>query len=94
MKEKETFVFVGEGSDFPLGIFTALENAKEYMEKYSLSGTVNQFPINIGIMIGGIEEDLFKVKNEYQKGPKFIERFSYASIEHFHFKNRKFDENQ
>ncbi|MCY0969092.1 DUF7710 domain-containing protein [Chryseobacterium wangxinyae] len=89
MKEKQVFVFNGEESNFPSGIFTTLEKAKVYIEKYSLSGILTQFPIDIGIYDWAIQKDFFSVKNEYQKEPRFIERFSCASIEHFHFKNGK-----
>ncbi|RZJ50569.1 MAG: hypothetical protein EOO19_02895 [Chryseobacterium sp.] len=89
MKENEILVFVGEEANLPSGIFTTLEKAKEYIEKYSLSGTLTQFPLDIGIYDWAIQEDFFSVKNEYQKESKFIQRFSCASMEHFHFEDGK-----
>jgi hypothetical protein len=38
----EMYVFI-EGSNFPAGIFTTLDNAKEWIEKYSLSGILNKY---------------------------------------------------
>lgn len=32
------YIFIGEGFNFPSGIFTTLENAKAWIEKYSLNG--------------------------------------------------------
>lgn len=47
MKQKEAFVFVEEKSNFPSGVFTTLKNAKGYIGKYSLSGILTQFPIEL-----------------------------------------------
>lgn len=85
----EMYVFIGEGSNFPAGIFTTLENAKEWIEKYSLNGILNKYPIDIGIYDWAIKEDFFTVKNEHQKQSKFIQRFTCASMEHFHFEDGK-----
>lgn len=58
------YVFIGEGSNFPAGIFTTLDNAKEWIEKYSLSGILNKFPIDMGIYDWAVKEDLFSIKRE------------------------------
>ncbi|CAA7391639.1 DUF7710 domain-containing protein [Chryseobacterium fistulae] len=81
------YVFIGEGSNFPSGIFTTLENAKEWIDKYSLNGILNKYPIDMGVYDWAIKEDFFTIKNEYQKESKFIQRFICASMEHFHFED-------
>lgn len=85
----EIYVFIGAGSNFPAGVFTTLENAKEWIEKYSLSGILNKYPTDIGIYDWAIKEDFFTIKNDYQKESEFIQRFTCASIEHFHFEDGK-----
>lgn len=85
----EMYVFIGEGSNFPAGIFTTLDNAKEWIEKYSLSGILNKFPIDMGIYDWAVKEDLFSIKRQYQKESAFIQTFTCASMEHFHFENGK-----
>lgn len=87
--KNEIYVFTGEGSNFPAGIFTTLENAEKWINKYSLNGILNKYPTDIGIYDWAVQEDFFTIKNEYQKEPKFIQRFTCASMEHFHFENGK-----
>ncbi|ROS17714.1 hypothetical protein EDF65_2095 [Chryseobacterium nakagawai] len=43
--------------------------------------------VDEGLYDWAIENDFFKVKNEHQKEAKFIQQFTCASIEHFHFEN-------
>lgn len=87
MKDNEVYVFTGEKSPFPSGIFTTLENAEEWIIKYSLSGMLNKYPLDMGLYDWAIKENFFTVNKEYQKEADFIERFTSASLEHFHFEN-------
>lgn len=86
MEGNEIYVFIGEESSFPSGIFTTLENAEGWIKKHLLSGILNRYPLDIGLYDWAIKEDFFTVKNDYQKEPKFIQKFTCASMEHFHFK--------
>ncbi len=83
------YVFIGEGSNFPSGIFTTLLNAKEWIEKHSLNGILNKYPVDMGVYNWAIKENFFTIRNEYQKESKFIQRFTCASMEHFHFEDGK-----
>jgi hypothetical protein len=87
MQENEIYVFIGEDANFPSGVFTTFKNAEDWIKKYSLSGILNKYPLDIGIYDWAIEKDFFTIKNEYQKESKFIQRFTSASMEHFHFEN-------
>lgn len=81
------YVFVGEGGSFPSGVFTTTEDAEQWIRKYSLSGVLSQYPVDKGLYDWAIEKDFFTVKNEHQKEADFIQRFTCASMEHFHFEN-------
>lgn len=83
------YVFIGEGASFPAGIFTTLEKAEEWIRTHSLSGILSKYPVDKGLYDWAIQEDLFKVKNDYQKDSKFIQRFTCASSDHFHFEEGK-----
>jgi hypothetical protein len=87
MKENEVYIFTGNEGVFPSGVFTTLENAEEWIKKHSLSGILNKYPLNIGLYNWAIKKDFFFIKNEYQKGAKFIQKFTCGSMEHFHFEN-------
>lgn len=81
------YIFMGEGARFPSGTFTTLENAEQWIRKHSLSGVLGQYPVDEGLYDWAIEENLFTIKNEHQKEAGFIQRFTCAAIDHFHFEN-------
>ena len=83
----EVYVFMGEGSSFPSGVFSNIERAAQWIRKYSLSGIVSMYPMDTGVYDWAIENEFFKVKNEQQRQPEFIGKFSSATLEHHHFKN-------
>jgi hypothetical protein len=63
----EMYVFIGVGSNFPAGIFTTLDNAKEWIEKYSLSGILNKYPIDMGVYDWAVKEEFFSIKENTKK---------------------------
>ena len=89
--EKKIYVFTGKGANFPGGIFNDKKNATEWIEKYALSGVLSTYPIDKGLYDWAIENEYFEAKKEYQKEAKFIEKFTCASIDHFHYENGKID---
>ena len=42
------WIFNGENSKFPSGVFSSLANGIEYIKKYNLSGTITEYPIDMG----------------------------------------------
>lgn len=89
--EKKIYVFMGKGANFPAGAFNNKENAIEWIKKYALSGVLSEYPIDVGLYDWAIEKGYFDVKKDYQKESKFVEKFTCASINHFHFEDGKID---
>lgn len=88
MNTKETnfiYIFSGEGSHFPSGVFTSFKEANNWIMSKKLTGCLNELPINIPLYDWAIQEDFFKPSKEYQKESKFIQNFTCASIDHWHF---------
>ncbi|MGE8555433.1 MAG: DUF7710 domain-containing protein [Chryseobacterium jejuense] len=85
--QEEVYLFIGNEAKFPSGVFTTIENAKQWIEKYSLSGILNKYPLDEGLYDWAIKKDFFTAKNEHQKEAKFIQRFTSASMDHWHFEN-------
>lgn len=81
----EIWVFNGEGANFPAGIFTSLTEAKTWIEKHQLSGVLTRYPVNTGVYDWAIANDLFTAKQTWHTKPVFIESFTCASMEHYHF---------
>lgn len=88
-KENIIYVFCGNNSIFPSAVFTTQKKAIHWIKENKLSGTLNNFPMDISVFDWAIKKEFFKVKNEYQKTPEFIQNFTCASMEHIHFENGK-----
>jgi hypothetical protein len=87
MKIEYVYIFNGNSSIFPAGVFQNKELAISWIKDNLLSGVLNQYPLNVSLYDWAIAENLFTIKNENQKKPGFIEKFTCASIEHWHFEN-------
>lgn len=81
------FVFNGSDSSLPSGLFSEFELAKKWIEKYGLTGILTAYPINIGLYDWAIENHIFDPKKDYQTKARFIQTFTCASVEHYHFEN-------
>ncbi len=82
------WIFVG-GSVFPVGfpsgVFYDLEEAKAWIDKHKLCGTLTKYPIGVGAYDWAISKGYFIPKKQEHTSPSFIGRFSSASMEHYHF---------
>ncbi len=84
---KKVWVFNGANGKFPSGVFTKKEHAENWIKKYKLSGLLTLYPLDHGVYDWAIANDFFSIKKEHEKQPEFIQRFSSASQEHFHYEN-------
>ena len=85
MMIKYVWVFNGADSNFPSGIFADRENAEKWIKKHKLTCTLTLYPINKGVYDWAIEEGIFNPSRDYQNTPAFIQKFSSASQEHYHY---------
>jgi hypothetical protein len=89
MEENSTkyiWIFQGENSRFPSAVFYEKKDADDWINKYSLSGILTQYPIGISVYDWAIQEQYFTPKNDMQKEPKFMQNFS-GGQEHYHYEN-------
>ena len=84
---EKVWIFNGGENSFPSAVFTARATAEHWIRKLSLSGTLTCCPVDISVYDWVIEKDYFKPKKEYQSSPRFIQSFSSAYMEHFHYEN-------
>jgi hypothetical protein len=85
------WVFVGEGSQFPSGVFTSLGVGEKWIKKNELSGVITRYPLDSGVYDWAIMNGFFTPKKEEHKSPLFIGKFTSASMEHYHFENGEVD---
>ncbi|MFK7979510.1 MAG: hypothetical protein AB8G86_05985 [Saprospiraceae bacterium] len=81
------WVFHGAGSRFTSGVFTDKTIAEEWITKNMLTGILTKYPINIGTYDWAISESFFEPKKEKHKSAEFIQKFTSASQEHYHYEN-------
>jgi hypothetical protein len=93
--EKYIWIFYGsiasieELNWYPSGIFESIEQAEIFIEKYSLSGLLTEYPVGIGAYDWAIQNEFFSPKSARQETPKFIGRFVAAAQRHFHYEAGK-----
>lgn len=83
--ESHVWVFSGEGGDFPSGVFRARESAEAWIAKHRLSGVLTCYPLDVGVYDWAIERNLFQPKHGEHASAQFIQTFSSAKQEHFHY---------
>ena len=60
---------------------------KTLFKDEGLSGTLTCYPVDTGVYDWALQNSFFKPKNEEQQAAKFIQKFSSASQEHFHYED-------
>lgn len=80
------WVFNG-GSSLPSGVFTTHELAEAWIAKHRLEGMLTKYPLDTGVYEWAIGCGAFKPTRPDQAEPRFIGRFSSASLEHYHYES-------
>jgi hypothetical protein len=86
---KHIWVFCGEQSTFPSGVFSSRDKAEDWISKHGLSGCLTQYPVDEGLYDWAVSQEYFTPKRDDQRTPRFIQRFTCTSTEHFHYENGK-----
>jgi hypothetical protein len=85
----DVWVFVAEGGRFPSAVFSSVETAEPWIARYRVSGTLTQYPLDVGTFDWAIEKGVFKPKRDEHTTPRFVGRFTSASQEHHHYVDGK-----
>ncbi|MDO7887992.1 DUF7710 domain-containing protein [Hymenobacter cheonanensis] len=88
---KEVWVFHGVGSRFAGGVFSSRAQAEEFISLYRLSGLLTNYPVGISAYDWAIQEKLFEPRKPEQYETSFIQRFTTASQEHYHYEDGRLD---
>lgn len=81
------WIFHGEGGRFGSAVFTNIDAAEDWIGKHKLTGLLTLYPLNIGVYDWAIENEFFETKTEKQKSSQFIQGFTSAAQDHFHYEN-------
>jgi 3-isopropylmalate/(R)-2-methylmalate dehydratase small subunit len=81
------WVFNGERSSFPSGVFSTRDAAEAWIARHRLTGTLTRYPLDTGVYDWAVSRGHFRPAREHQRSPEFIARFSSASQDHEHFEH-------
>jgi hypothetical protein len=81
------WLFNGPKAQFPSGAFASREAAEQLIQQHRLSGTLTAFPVDVGVYDWAVAAGYFAPTRDDQRGPEFIQRFSSASQEHYHYED-------
>jgi hypothetical protein len=81
------WVFVGAGGKFPSAVFSEHEAAVTWISNHSVTGVLTKCPLNTGLYDWALKMNYFTPKQDDQRSPEFIGRFTCASLEHYHFEH-------
>lgn len=83
------WVFNGAKAHFPSGVFTSRENAEAWITEHKLEGTLTLYPLDQSAYDHAIAKGWFNPKLPGQNLPEFIQRFTSASQEHYHYERKE-----
>lgn len=83
------WVFCGENGLFPSGVFSSKERAEEWILTNHLTGTLTAYPVDVGVYEWAIQHEYFKPKEDKHRTSNFIQQFTSASQEHYHYQDGK-----
>jgi len=81
------WIFTGQKSQFPSGVFTQRETAERWIQQHALSGTLTAYPVDVGTYDWAVSAGHFTPKRDDQRSTEFIQRFSSATQEHYHYEH-------
>ncbi|RYD72922.1 MAG: hypothetical protein EOP84_22365 [Verrucomicrobiaceae bacterium] len=88
-EDKSIWVFNGERSCFPSGLFLELNVAEAWISSHGLTGVLTRYPYDVGAYDHAVENGFFEPKKDEHRTPAFIGRFSSGGFEHHHYENEK-----
>ncbi len=84
---ERAWIFTGPKAQFPSGVFTGREAAERWIQQHHLSGTLTAYPLDVGVYDWAVARGHFAPKRDDQRSPEFIQRFTSATQEHYHYED-------
>jgi len=81
------WVFTGTRAQFPAGVFRGRETAERWIRQHGLTGTLTAYPVDVGVYDWAVTAGYFSPRQDDQRASEFIQRFSSASQEHYHYEH-------
>lgn len=79
------WIFQGAGGRLASGVFTSQKQAEEFINLYRLTGILTWYPVGISVYDWAVHQHLFEPRKPEHYEASFIQRFTTASQEHYHY---------
>ena len=86
------WIFVGPKANFPSGVFSSLDSARQWISRHQLTGVLTEYPIDVSVYDWAISRGDFTPTKPIHSTPLFIGTFSSATQAHYHFEAGGCDE--
>jgi hypothetical protein len=86
MNVHTVWVFNGEDCALPAGVFRTRAAAEEWVRRHGLSGTLSEFPLDVGAYDHALSNGLWRPKKPIEVTPEFVANFC-PRLEHEHWQD-------
>ena len=90
MTIESVWVFVGDKGRFPSAVFSSREKAEAWIAAQALSGTLTRYPVDQSAYEWAIAQGFFTPRQDRHQTARFIQNFSSAYQEHYHYQDMTF----
>jgi hypothetical protein len=87
MNKDYIYIFHGKNARMCSAVFSSIEEAEKWIKLHNLSGILTKYIIDIPVYKWAVEQNHFQIKQERHKSPEFIQKFTSAYQEHYHYEN-------
>ncbi len=84
---KHIWIFNGDNSRLPAGAFSEKKLAESWIKKNGLSGILTKYPVDTALYDWAVDGGFFTPKRDKQKSAEFIQSFTCAYADHYHYVN-------
>ncbi|MGM0554961.1 MAG: DUF7710 domain-containing protein [Myxococcota bacterium] len=84
---EHVWIFNGAGARFPCAAFRTREQAEEQIRRHQMSGMLTKYPLGTTVYDWAVESGAFEPSRDEQESPEYIQRFSSAHLEHYHYED-------
>ncbi len=89
--EYKDFIWILQNGKLPYAVFNDLDKAKEWIRENKASGLMTGYPVNQSALFWATSSGFFKVKRKEHETIEFEEKFTSASMPHYHFEKGKIE---
>ena len=81
----DVWVFHGANASLTAGVFSTRKKAEDWIAHNSLTGRLTRYPLDMSVYDWAVQKGYWKPRRDDQATPEFKQRFTSASLEHYHY---------